>query len=127
MIQGDRVTLRPVRRDDLPFLRVWQADPAVMTGWAIPAPLVAEAAFESELRGRFASFDDAGYLMVEADDRPIGRIDYECLEARHGTVDVALYIGELSALGHGYASDAVRALARYLFEQRAVHRVELTV
>jgi [ribosomal protein S5]-alanine N-acetyltransferase len=127
MIHGDRVTLRPIRLDDLPFLRMWHADPAVMTGRAIPEPLVAEAAFEAELGGRFASFDDAGYLIIEADDRPIGRIDFEHLDARHGAVEIALYIGDLSGRGRGYASDAVRALTRYLFEQRAVHRVELTV
>jgi ribosomal-protein-alanine N-acetyltransferase len=127
MIHGDRVALRPIRQDDLPFLTRWHADPAVMAGWANPVPLVAEAAWEGDLRGRFASFDDAGYLIIEADDRPIGRIDFEHLDARHGTVEIALYIGERSAQGRGYASDAVGALARYLFEQRAVHRVELTV
>jgi RimJ/RimL family protein N-acetyltransferase len=98
-----------------------------MTSWAIPAPLVPSNAFEDDLRGRFSSFDDAAYLIIEAEDRPIGRIDFEQLDARHGSVEIALYIGDASAQGRGHAGDAVRTLARFLFEQRSVHRIELTV
>jgi ribosomal-protein-alanine N-acetyltransferase len=127
MIRGDRVTLRPIEEGDIAQLRAWQSDPSVMIGWAIPAPLVPSNAFEDDLRGRFSSFEDAAFLIIEAEDRPIGRVDFEQLDARHGSVEIALYIGDASAQGRGHASDAVRTLARFLFEQRSVHRIELTV
>ena len=98
-----------------------------MRGWGIPSPLIAEGAFEADLAGRFAAFETAGYQIIEADGQAIGRIDFEQLDSRHGSVEIALYIGESGSLGKGYAADALRTLARYLFDQRGVRRIELTV
>ena len=127
MIKGTRVNLRPITEPDLSLLRAWQSDPEVMAGWGIPNPLVASTNFAADLTGRFASFESSGYLIIESPDGPIGRIDYEHLDGRHGSCEIAMYIGDPGAQGRGFASDALRTLARHLFNQRGVHRIELTV
>jgi RimJ/RimL family protein N-acetyltransferase len=128
MIAGNRVRLRPIRRDDLPTMRVWFDDHETMRYWGQPMPLVFEDQFEQDLTGRFRRFDEAGYFVIELEDgTPIGRIDYERLDPQHRSADVIILIGAAEARGRGYGTEAMVALLRYLFHQRNLHRVGLSV
>ncbi len=127
MIRGRQVHLRPIEERDLPFLRRWQDDARIMTGWAMPQPIVAHNAFADDLVNRFARFESAGYFIIETVDGPIGRIDFHGFDERHRSAEVGIYIGEREAQGKGNAKDALSTLARFLFEQRRAARVELTV
>jgi RimJ/RimL family protein N-acetyltransferase len=128
MIRGEYVTLRPVAPADLPALRHWFNDPAVMRFWGRPRPLVLPNQFDADLPGRFAGFDDAGYFTIEdPSGRPIGRIEFERLDERNRSAELMILIGEPDALGRGFGRDAVRALLTYLFRDRNLYRVELTV
>lgn len=127
MILGARIELRPIEERDIPHLRAWQSDPAVMTGWAMPHPLVAHDAFVDDMAGRFRSFADAGYFVIEHGGGAIGRIDFHGFDERHRCAELALYIGERTATGKGFARDAVHTLTSYLFSERRAARVELTV
>lgn len=128
MITGKRVRLRPFCAEDLPTMRLWFGDAAIMRGWATPEPLVTERDFEKDLEGRFSRFDEEIYLAIEDDcSRLIGRIDAESIDPLSASAEIMIMIGEQDAHGRGFASDAVLALSRYLFRQRGLHRVELTV
>ncbi|MGH2559165.1 MAG: GNAT family N-acetyltransferase [Thermomicrobiales bacterium] len=128
MIEGELVRLRPIGPDDLSLLRRWFEDPETMRHWGTGAPLVTPHAFQDDLQGRFARFDEAGYFMIEpAEGSPIGRIDFERLSARIRSAEVMILIGDPSARGKGYGTDAMIALLRYLFHERNLHRVSLTV
>jgi RimJ/RimL family protein N-acetyltransferase len=90
--------------------------------------LVIHDRFEQDLSGRFARFDDAGYFTIlDPDQRPIGRIEFERLDERCRSTQVMILIGEPDAQGRGFGRDAMRALLTYLFLDRNLHRVELTV
>jgi RimJ/RimL family protein N-acetyltransferase len=128
MLRGEQVSLRPVAASDLPIIRRWFDDPETMAFWANPRPFVTEREFESDLAGRFATFDLAGYFMIlDPDGKPIGRIDYEDVDVRAGSASLGILIGEADARGKGYGPDAMRALLVHLFRDRNLHRVDLTV
>lgn len=128
MFEGERVSLRPIEARDLPALRRWHADPEVMRFWGDSAPMVAPDAFEADLRGRLATFETAGYFLIENErGEPIGRAEFERLDPDHRSAEVMILIGEVAAQGQGYGEDATRTLLRYLFETRNVHRVALQV
>ncbi len=128
MLLGHRVRLRPIGRDDLPLLRAWFADPEVMRHWAKPSPLVTEDAFAADLQGRFAQFADAGYFMIQLHNGPpIGRIEFERLDPQAASAEVVILIGDRAVWGQGYGTDAMVTLLRYLFHERSLHRVALTV
>ena len=59
MIAGQRLRLRPIRRDDLPIMRAWFDDPETMRFWGFPSPFVVEDQFEQDLAGRFAAKEAA--------------------------------------------------------------------
>jgi RimJ/RimL family protein N-acetyltransferase len=127
VIRGNLVELRPIGSGDLSALRRWWDDPETMRFWAMPAAFLTDAAFDADLRGRFSRFDRAGYFMVVVDNRPIGRIDFEQLDETMRSAEVMILIGEPEERGKGHGTDAMIALLRYLFHQRGLHRVALTV
>jgi RimJ/RimL family protein N-acetyltransferase len=128
MISGERLRLRPIRRSDLPILRAWFDDPETTRFWGQPAPLVAEDLFETDLAGRFRRFDEAGYFMTELNDgTPIGRIEYERLDPIARSAEVMILIGSEEGRGRGFGTEAMVALLGYLFHQRNLYRVSLSV
>ncbi len=128
MLVGRLVRLRPVLASDLPAMRRWFSDPEVMRYWGHHRPFTTEKQFESDLDGRFSRFEDSGYFTVlDPDERPIGRIDFDLLDRRAKSAEIGILIGEVSSQGKGYGSDAMVTLMRYLFRDRNLHRVELTV
>lgn len=128
MIHGRLTCLRRIEDSDLGQLLRWQGDRAVMRGWGQAAPLPSRAALERDIAGRFTEFESALYLIIETvESQPIGRLDVFDIDARHRSAEVAMYIGETGAHGKGNGTDALGAVCRYLFEQRGLHRVGLTV
>jgi RimJ/RimL family protein N-acetyltransferase len=128
VIVSEHLHLRPIRQDDLPVLRAWFDNPATMRFWGRPMPLATADQFEADLAGRFRRFDEAGYFLIELlDGTPIGRIEYERLDSRARSAEVMILIGEEEARGKGYGTEAMVTLLRYLFHQRNLHRVGLTV
>jgi RimJ/RimL family protein N-acetyltransferase len=131
VIEGRLVRLRPFRRDDLPLLRAWHDNPEVMRYWGQASPLVREDQFEGDLQGRFARFDETGYLAIvplePEDARPIGRCEWEGLDRLNRSAEVMILIGEPAYWGHGFGTDALVTLLRYLFAVQRLHRVSLSV
>jgi RimJ/RimL family protein N-acetyltransferase len=128
MIVTDRLVLRPFRQDDLPVMRNWFSNPETMRFWGQSQPDFVEPNFESDLQGRFRAFDEVGYFAIEVKDGSfIGRIEFEGLDEIDRSCEVMIMIGEASARGHGYGKEAMVGLLSYLFNQRGMHRVQLTV
>ena len=131
MIEGHLVRLRPIRRADLPLLRSWHDNPGVMRYWGQASPLVHEGQFEDDLSGRFARFDSSGYLAIvpiEPEDAPaIGRVEWEGLDRHNRSAEVMILIGDPAFWGHGFGTDALVSLLRYLFDVQGLHRVTLSV
>ncbi len=128
MIAGDRIRLRPLRDSDLPLLRAWFDDPDVMRFWGMTSNPVVDQRFAEDLVGRFARFEVAGYFAIDLPDgTTIGRVEFERLSTETRSAEVMILIGDRSAWGKGYGTDAMTALLRYLFHTRNLHRVSLTV
>jgi aminoglycoside 6'-N-acetyltransferase len=115
-LRGDRVVLRPLTAADRPRLREIRAEPEVARWWALGGTV--EAAGEPD--------DDADVeLAVELDGQLVGQVQYgEEAEPdyRHASIDIFL---ATAVHGQGVGSDAVRTLARYLFDERGHHRLTI--
>lgn len=131
MIEGTLTSLRPLRQEDLPIMRAWFDDPAVMTHWGVSQPLVSERQFAADLEERFVRFDAAGYLAIVPRDplgAPIiGRVEWEELDRTNRAAEVMILIGNRTFWSQGYGTDALVALLRYLFWTKNLHRVSLSV
>jgi RimJ/RimL family protein N-acetyltransferase len=130
MIRGRRVTLRPFRQDELPLLRRWHDDGAVMIHWGERLPLVVEDQLEADLApgSRFMAFEQCGlFCICDETACPLGRIHYEGSALRDRRVQLGIFLGEPDAWNQGYGTEAVIVLLNWLFNHRGMHRVWLTV
>ena len=112
-LRGGRVVLRPIEERDFGRLTEIGAEPEVARWWP---GIVHELA---------AGGDGSVRLVVEAGGEVAGMIQFhEELEPdfRHAGIDIFL-AGD--SHGQGLGADAVRTLARHLFEERGHHRLTI--
>ncbi len=114
MLHGERVVLRPIRPDDKEGLAEMFTLPAIADAW--PGDNIGR--LESRLEG-----DDVVGLVVEHEGQVIGFIQYyeeDDPNYRHAGIDVVLHP---DWCGQGLGTDAVRTLARHLFDDLGHHRI----
>ena len=114
MLHGERVALRPLGPDDTEELAAMFSVPAIAEAWP-----------GENLRRLESGVEDDGVvgMVVEHDGRVIGFIQYyeeDDPNYRHAGIDVALHP---DWCGRGLGTDAVRTLARHLFDDLGHHRI----
>jgi aminoglycoside 6'-N-acetyltransferase len=116
VLQGERLTLRPVEPGDRDTLREILAEPEVRRWWG-PEDLekAVDDLFDDDAHG-FAILvggETVGYIQYAEESEP----DY-----RHAGID--LFLGR-EGRGRGFGPEAIRLLARYLFDERGHHRLTI--
>jgi aminoglycoside 6'-N-acetyltransferase len=114
-LRGERVVLRPVVDADRPRLRAILAEPEVARWWGLSSVTAApaEAADDEVELAIVLGADLVGAIQYSEENEP----DY-----RHAGVDIYL---TTAVQGQGLGPDAIRTLARFLFEQRGHHRLTI--
>ena len=129
MLQGERVTLRGITRDDLPRLCRFNNDLAfeLAGGGDPPMPQALErlqADFDREVAkgGR-----DGAVFAIEADGICIGACGLSNVNDTAHTAELGIGIGDPAYWGRGYGREAVQRLLDYAFRLRNFRRVWLWV
>jgi aminoglycoside 6'-N-acetyltransferase len=120
VLQGERVTLRPATRDDIPALVKIRETPEVFRHWRGGDDL--RKAVEEDFAETNAT--KRRYVIV-LDDRVVGWIQWEAEndpDYRHAWMDI--YV-DPAVHGRGVGTDAVRTLARHLIEDQGHHRLTI--
>jgi aminoglycoside 6'-N-acetyltransferase len=117
-LQGERVRLRPLEERDFDRLVEIGAEPDVSRWWPdISRADMAELAASQE--------DDTVGLTIEWDGRIVGMVQFHeetTPEFRHAGIDIFM---ASECHGQGLGADAVRTLARHLFDERGHHRLTI--
>jgi len=116
-VEGQRVVLRPLRKEDAPRLAELGAAPEVSRWW----PGITEQLVVDMAEGR----EDVEGFAIEHHGRVVGLAqawEETDPEYRHAGIDLFL---EPALHGQGLGRDAVRTLARWLVEERGHHRITL--
>jgi len=123
---GDHVELRPAAEEDLLLLEKLTWDPAAtgefaQFGW-FDLRQWRRGWIENKLIG-----DDGGVLMVISGAERLGFVDWRRQPSTPGAYYWEIGMALLpEARGHGYGTQALRLVARYLFAHTTVHRLEAT-
>jgi aminoglycoside 6'-N-acetyltransferase len=116
-LHGEQVTLRPHRPADRDALRDILAQPAVAEWWGPGSP---DHAVDEWLEP-----DESVGFAIEVDGILVGSIQYleeSGADYRHASIDLFL---DTAHQGRGLGPDAIRTVARYLFEDRGHHRLTI--
>src|SRR2546425_2860776 len=110
-VAGEFTVLRPVEESDVDLLVRWHADPDVLGFWD------GKTFTRETMLVRLAREDVTPYLVL-AEGEPVGYL--QVWGAREGGLDMFL---APAARGRGLGSDAARAMARHLRDERGWTRV----
>ena len=116
VLRGERVLLRPGRPDDAERLFQIRTEPELVRWWG--------SVDIEEVREEFIEADDGFVIEVEGEE-VVGAIQYHEEDDpmyRHAGMDLYL---TASRHGEGLGTEALRVLARYLFEERGHHRLTI--
>lgn len=119
-LDGDRIELRTIDEEDLPFLHEHVNDPRVWLSLGLDGPVNDEQGeqwFEEHV-----SKDDTISFLVAVDGEPAGTINAFDVSERHGHATLGCWLAT-DFQGRGYGSDATRTLLAYLFDQRRMQGV----
>jgi len=129
MIVGEKVRLRPIKRDDLPRFVEWFGDPEVRRHLALylPFSLAQEERWFENLQGRLERQEDVLLAIETAEGVHIGNIGLHSINWKDRNAELGIAIGEKAYWDQGCGSDAIRTLLGLAFREVNLHRVFLRV
>ena len=126
MLKGEKVLLRPMKRDDIARQHEFDQDPELYgldSTYPRVSPLErAQAFYES----RAKDDENIAPFAIEAEGEYIGYCSLMDLQNRHGNLELGIMIGDRAYWGRGYGRDAVRLLLDYGFRYLGARRIGLT-
>lgn len=111
------MTLRPLEERDVPRLAEIAAEPEIAHWWL--------GLSEEDLREKAGPDEDAMVFAVEHENEVIGLVEAgeeQDADYRHANIDIFL---TAAWRGRGLGADAVRTLARHLFDDHGHHRITI--
>lgn len=126
-IQGNKVTLRAIEREDLPALQRWANDPSIqemLGGWRMPTSMNDQAQWYAGLS--INSLNQR--FVIEAPDRGLigtanlTRIDWKNRNAFYGVM-----LGDKANHRCGFGTDTVMAIMRYAFDELGLMRLDTDI
>jgi RimJ/RimL family protein N-acetyltransferase len=123
----ERLVLRRFRAEDLPALVAYRSDPAVARyqSWDVPYPARRASRMLDELALQHPDTPGQWFQFAVArpdDDRLIGDCGVRVPDDEPRVAELGFTFAT-GWQGRGYATEAVRRLLDYLFDDRAKHRV----
>ena len=114
-LRGERVTLRPITLGDAQRLAEIAAEPEIAFWWL--------GLTEADLREKAGPNEDAMVFVIEEEGEVVGLVEAgeeDDPDYRHANIDIFV---SAAHRGQGLGADAIRTLARHLFEDRGHHRI----
>jgi len=131
MLKGPRVTLRGIRREDLP--RLWEfnndTDVELAGGGDPPIPQSLERLQAEFDKGASEGGRDGAWFAIEADGKLIGQCALHGFDLCKGVArnaELGIGIGDKEYWGKGYGREAVGLLVDYGFRHWNLHRIWLS-
>ena len=122
IVNGDRVTTRPVQASDLPAILRWWTDPVVMSEVRATRFSVTLSQLQTEYWPRWENPGLADYhqFVICLRGRPVGEIGYRLADGDPTMATVDIKIGEPELWGQGIGSAAMRLFVAFLRERAGV-------
>lgn len=126
MLKGERVTLRPVREDDLPEMYRWRI---VLEDWAnttdVPPYAMTWETFLERGRKIAAQADNGVEMAVEVTGVLVGRATLFGFDTYTRSCEIGIALAP-EHRGKGYGRETLRLLVDFAFRHRNMHRVHLS-
>ena len=129
-LETERLRLRALAKEDVPTVAAYRSEPEVARyqSWDAPYPEEAAAAMIERL-GQIVPGQSGRWFQIGLELRESGILIGDCAFCIGNDDPRQAEIGFTLASrfqGQGYATEAITALLRHLFEDRGLHRIHAT-
>ena len=127
-IEGERVSLRHHRLEDLAAVRRWYHDAELARLTRYTQRPMSDDDIDRFFHGRLLSPEQVAYAITVRDSgRLIGSTTFSNLDPDNGSTLFHISIGEADAWGVGYGTETTELMLALAFERIGLHRVGLSV
>jgi len=126
MLKGERVLLRPMRREDIPTQHEFNQDVGLHSLDSDPPHVSPVESAETFYVSRTKRDPNMAPLAIEADGKYIGYCTLMHLQNPHGNLELGIMIGDHEFWGRGYGREVVQLLLEYGFHHLGARRIALT-
>jgi RimJ/RimL family protein N-acetyltransferase len=131
MLNGEKIRLRPVDRQDLPFMVAMMNDEDMRDHISRNAPM-SMAEEEKWFDALYKGITDVVFIIEELVGgkglpRPVGACGLHAIDMRNRNAKLGIMLQQEGDRGRGIGTDAMNTLSRHAFDNLGLHRVELEV
>ena len=128
-IAGEKITLGPLSKDVLPAITRWINDfHALRTlGASMPGPSALENEEEWYASAISRSAGVTFLIRERSSHLPVGTTSLHAIDHRNRATTFGILMGEPTARGRGYGTEAATLMLDYAFNVLGLHSVSLTV
>ena len=127
LINGEKVSLRPISREDTPLIVAWRNKPSVYRHFIFRQPFTPQL-HENWLKTKVDTGQVIQYIIMENPRRrPIGSVYYRDVDPVNESAEYGIFIGEEDALGRGLGTETARLFTRFGLDVLKLHRISLRV
>lgn len=125
MLYGEKVTLRPFKKEDLERATEFENDVELRLLAQIDPPVPWTLERQEAIFERQQKEEPVAWFAIEADGQYIGKCGLNNFRQSDQTCELGIEIGDKAYWGKGYGRDAVNLLLDYAFRLRNVRKVSL--
>ncbi len=127
VINGEKITLRPITDADTDDIVRWRNDPEVWQYFLFREPFT-PAMHRAWLRDRVAAGKVIQYIIVERESgRSVGSVYFRDVDERNESAEYGIFIGEGWARRRGLGTETARLFLRFGLDVLRLHRISLKV
>ncbi|MEV0582020.1 GNAT family protein [Nonomuraea sp. NPDC050310] len=128
MLTGDLIRLRPLEPGDAEALWRWGSDPEVIRYMGAGQPESLAQLTKRHLERPTNTYSNTllGAETLET-GKLIGAVRLRDAQPEIGDAELDIWIGEKDHWGRGFATDTMRTMCRYGFDELRLHRITLWV
>lgn len=127
MLNGEKITLRPVHESDLDRLYMFHED-IDNRGSYLPIGVMAEPVFKRRFQETGFWEEHEGMLVIVDDENEIvGHIEFFRTVSYLDELELSYHIYSSEHAGKGIATEAVQLMTGYLFDRKKNNRIRLII
>ena len=127
VINGEKISLRPITREDTGRIVAWRNNPEVMKNFIFRQPFTREL-HENWLATKVDTGKVIQYIVVDKETgRSVGSVYFRDIDPENESAEYGIFIGDDSFRGQGIGTETAKLFTDFALDVLGVHRVFLKV
>lgn len=127
ILEGKKIILRPITIEDTDLIVKWRNNQNVLKNFIFREHLTKEMHHEW-MKNKVDKCKVIQFIIIEKTTNvPVGSVYFQDINMNFHSAEYGIFIGEDSARGKGYGSEATKLSIQYGFKNLNLHRISLRV